>query len=308
MKSMGLLILMGFAAIFFLPKQMAQWMPKNHLSRWVGKVAKLPLGNWVIQAFAAYYRIHVSEAEKPIGEYKTLNEFFTRQLKPGLRPLGGALVLHPADSLITASGKIENGILLQAKGISYKIPDLVGRTGPKPTSVGLSEPGSLNEPDEFEGGIFATYYLCPTDYHRVHSPVDGVIEDIIHVPGELWPVNAWSVANIENLFGVNERVIININTPYGPVALVMVAATNVGDITIPLVPELQTNQGGSSKLPEKKSYPAHQQIKKGDELGIFQLGSTVVMLYSKSFVNSTRLSPFELGPVKVNTSAISTSH
>ncbi len=248
-------------------------IPKNELSHWVGRAVHRPLpeplGQKSVELFAKYFSINMNEAEFPIDHYRTIGELFTRKLKAGARPLGAGPVLHPADSQITESGFITEQTLIQAKGKNYNVAELLR---------------SQHFSAVFEGGSFFTYYLCPTDYHRVHAPVDGRIVWGCHVPGELWPVNSWSVNSVPNLFSRNERVVAMIETPRGLAALVMVAATNVGNITMSFDSQINTKVRAGERHVRELVYEPGIEIKKGDELGIFHMGSTVVMLYQKGMV------------------------
>ena len=244
-------------------------LPKNDLSHWVGRLVHRPLpepvGRKSVELFAKYYGINLSEAEHPIDHYKTIGELFTRRLKPGARPIGEGVV-HPADAAINEAGTIDNLTLVQAKGLDYTVPELIR--------------GQHFSPD-FEGGSFLTYYLCPTDYHRVHAPVDGEIIWSCHVPGELWPVNDWSVRNVPRLFAINERVVVIIQTPKGKAALVMVAATNVGNMSMSFDASINTKFRGPERHAKEHTYQPPLRIRRGDEIGVFHMGSTVVMLYEK---------------------------
>lgn len=250
-------------------------LPKNFLSRCVGVLVHLklprPLASKLIHIFGSYYKINFDEAEKSHEQYESIGDFFVRRLKPGLRPLAEAFRLHPADSRITQLEKIsDQGKLIQAKGKFYSLDQF------------LDDSSALTR---FKNGFFATYYLCPTDYHRVHSPVTGTIKKVIHKPGHLWPVNDWSTDNINDLFSVNERVIVLIDTDQGEVALVMVGATNVGQMSLNLIPELRTNLCSTSES-RVWNFDTGHKIKKGDELGAFHMGSTVVMVYSEKHLFS----------------------
>lgn len=255
-------------------------VPKNDLSHWVGKLVHKdlpePLASRSVEFFAKAYNINLEEAELPIGQYKSIGALFTRKLKAGVRPLGQGVV-HPADSLITEAGPIEKLQCIQAKGKTYSVAELLRNT-------------SLAQ--AFEGGQFATYYLCPTDYHRVHSPVDGEITWSSHIPGELWPVNEWSVNAIANLFSVNERIVTLIETPLGRAALVMVAATNVGNMTMSYDENISSKVREKQRAVKEKAYTPAKPIRRGDEVGIFHMGSTVVMLYEKGAL------PIELSRLK----------
>jgi phosphatidylserine decarboxylase len=252
-------------------------LPKNLLSYVFGVLAAIPwpffLREPFIYFFAKFYKIDLYEADRDIPQYKSLNDFFTRKLKQGIRPIEDG-VIHPADSTISQAGRIQEGTLIQAKGKSYFLKDFLGK------SSWLY--------DRFEDGYFVTYYLCPTDYHRVHSPVDGYIIEVNYIPGQLWPVNSWSVDNIDQLFSINERVVVTIETPKGFCSLVMVGATNVGQITLSFDPGVRTNRFWSRK-PIFKKYTTPISIKKGDEVGIFHLGSTVVMVYEKTFFSELKI-------------------
>ncbi len=262
-------------------------VPKNDLSRLVGRVVHRPLPGWVgrksVEWFARYYNINMDEAELPMDSYKSIGDLFTRRLRSGARPISGGIV-HPADGRLTSAGVIEKSRCLQAKEKDYSVAEFV-------RSSQLSA--------ALEGGTFFTYYLCPTDYHRVHSPVDGKITSLCHVPGEMWPVNDWSVSTIANLFSLNERVIVQIETPKGRCVLVMVAATNVGNMTMSFDESVRTNVRLGSRAVREKSYQSPHPIRKGDEVGIFHMGSTVVMLYEKGMIPPSVSESVSNQPVKL---------
>jgi len=243
-------------------------LPKRILSFCFGEFARArlpdPLRLWVIKGFAKFYKIDMSEAEKPIERYKTLDALFTRRLKPGLRPIQSEWI-HPVDGELTANGIIMKDQAFQVKGWEYSLSKLLGE-----------------QRYDFDRGVFLTYYLCPTDYHRVHSPVSGEIVSIRHLHGQLWPVNDWSVNHVKELFCQNERVVINMHTNRGPVAVILVGATNVGQIEIKCDPELRTNLPGRH-APYFKSFSPPIEVKAGDELGAFHLGSTVVVIMSPEY-------------------------
>lgn len=243
-------------------------VPKNDLSHAVGKIVHLklpgPIGRKSVKWFAQYYKINLNEAELAIECYPTIGALFTRKLKKGARPVGSGVV-HPADAVITEAGPIRDMTLIQAKGRTYSASGLLG-----------GGPYAQN----FENGAFATYYLCPTDYHRVHSPVDGKIIWVNHVPGTLWPVNDWSTHAVPNLFNVNERIAVVIETERGLVALVMVAATNVGNMSMTFDSTLSTKIRQGDRRPRPKVYENGLSLHRGDEVGVFHMGSTVIMLYA----------------------------
>ena len=214
--------------------------------------------------FAGCYRLNLDEAEHPIEHYKSIGDLFVRRLKPGLRPVGAGDLVHPADSRITQQGPLNGGELIQAKGMAYKLDDFLGPLSAQP----------------YREGVFATYYLCPTDYHRVHSPVTGRIGRVVYIPGALWPVNEWSTRTIPHLFSINERVIVEILTDRGPVAVVLVGATNVGQMSLSFWEGFRTNSA-KQKNPMVRDFAGSVSLKKGDELGAFHMGSTVVLCLSK---------------------------
>lgn len=273
-----------------------KFLPKNHLSYLVGKLvhAQFPKFIWspVIWCFARYYKINLEETEKPINQYASLGDFFVRNLKPGLRPLGQAFLLNPADSKITQASPVTHGQMIQAKNKFYQVQDFLADSKAAQT---------------YQNGFFVTYYLCPTDYHQVHSPVDGVIQKITHIPGQLWPVNQWSTENIEELFSINERVVVEIQTARGLLSVVFVGATNVGFIEIFKLPELK---GNHLEVFKNKTWDnLSLSLKKGDKLGQFRMGSTVVLVAQASISNdytqnTNILSQWVNQSVKVNSDFI----
>lgn len=222
-----------------------------------------PLSTWTIKTFGEYYKINFSEAENPISEYQSIGDFFARKLKPGARPIAASPVVHPADSRIAQAGMVARGQCIQAKGKNYSVIDLL-------QNEALAA--------KYNDGLYVTYYLCPTDYHRVHSPIDGVVHRTIHIPGTLWPVNDWSTHSIENLYPKNERLVVEMESRVGTVTVVFVGATNVGKITTSFDPEISTNNLHTKKV-LIKDYPQAIAIEKGEELGVFHMGSTVVVLF-----------------------------
>lgn len=264
-----------------------RFLPKNHLSYIAGVLTHLPLPQFIwtplIKWFACAYKINLSEAEFEISKYQSLGDFFVRRLKPGLRPVGLTWNTHPADAVITQAAKITEGKLIQAKNKFYNIVDLTN---------------DVSALEKYNDGYFLTYYLCPTDYHRVHSPVEGVIQKITHIPGSLWPVNNWSTEHINELFSVNERVCVEIKTERGFVTVIFVGATNVGQIILAVDSEIHGNQLTLSKPLVKNNL--NIQIAKGQELGMFRMGSTVVMLYQNKTLDFVDLQKFHHQAVKVN--------
>lgn len=244
-------------------------VPKNLLSRISGVMVRLrwpaPFKDKILLWFAERYHINMKEAERGLSGYATIQELFTRRLKPGARPIRDGHVVHPVDGELTVATAVLEGQLLQVKGWTYSLQDFLGE----------------NQNEKFEGGTQLTYYLCPTDYHRVHSPVDGAIVKVSYIPGQLWPVNNWSVLNIRSLFARNERVVVWIRTNKGDVALVMVGATNVGQMSLSFDQSLITNLGQPAV---NKTYDPPLPIERGGEVGVFNMGSTVIMVYPPGFL------------------------
>ncbi|MCC6623474.1 MAG: phosphatidylserine decarboxylase [Deltaproteobacteria bacterium] len=224
------------------------------VSALAGRIADLrlprPVLTRLIEGWIKAYHVDTAAMAEPVGAYPTLNAFFTRRLRTGLRPIepDPALMPSPADSVLTAFGPID------ARG---RIPEIKGRT------YGVAEllAGAMDAAP-FTGGSFAVFYLSPRDYHRVHSPVSGRLVAATPIGGRTYPVNARGVRVVEGLFATNKRVVFDLDGDgFGRVALVMVGATNVGRITVSAPPG---------------------PIARGDELGVFNLGSTVVMLFPAS--------------------------
>lgn len=243
-------------------------LPKNTVSRAFGAISdvELPPGvrGAVNRGFAVYAGIDLSESERPPGSYSSLNAFFTRRLKDDIHEVEAEAegdLVSPADGRLDQFGKITNETLVQAKGRVYRLVDLLD---------------SGANAARFKDGHFATVYLSPRDYHRVHTPASGTIRNISYIPGHLWPVNPLAVHNIDHLFAVNERLISFVeNEALGDVAVVMVGATCVGRMTLAFS-DVATNGGFRRREDTALENPV--ELDAGDELGMFNLGSTVVMV------------------------------
>lgn len=240
-------------------------VPQHQLSRVVGKVAaseNVVVKNLAIQAFKAKYGIDLSIAEQTDAlKYKSFNEFFTRSLKTGVRPVDNveSHIVSPADGAISQIGKIINGDVFQAKGQKFTVEQLIG--DPK-----LAEP--------FKQGNFATVYLSPKDYHRVHMPFSGTLTETLYVPGELFSVNQVTAENVDALFARNERMVCLFDTKVGRMAVVLVGAMIVAGI--------ETVATGKVKPTGRLELEQHQlDLEKGDELGRFYLGSTAIVLFEE---------------------------
>jgi phosphatidylserine decarboxylase len=261
------------------------YLPRKWLSRLVGKLAFFRFPPFIQEKinyqYARFFNVNLNETEFPFYDYSSLGDFFIRRLKPGARPIGKCLIIHPCDSRVTQHGVIKDSQLIQAKGINYS---LQGLTGYADIDV------------KFNAGYFLTYYLSPKDYHRVHSPISGMITHIHYIRGDLWPVNDWSIANIPKVYSQNERVYVEIATEFGPVAVIFVGATNVGSIVLKFDRRVFTNWKMDTQI---KKYEPAIPINKGDELGLFKMGSTVIALYNPEFYQKFKSAELDFKIVKV---------
>ncbi|MBK6684036.1 MAG: phosphatidylserine decarboxylase [Deltaproteobacteria bacterium] len=257
-------------------------LPKKPLSRAVRRLASVH-SQMAVRRFAARYGAAVDEAERPLEEYGSVLEFFTRRLKPGLRPIDPdpKVLISPVDGAFLVGGPVGEGRLFQAKGRDYSVSAL------------LADPDAEQV---FKDGAYCTVYLAPKDYHRIHTPVDGVITGYTYVPGELYPVNPAAVAHVDQLFAKNERLITHVESErFGRVEIVKVGATNVGHITLTYDPAVATNLGQREIV--KKRYDQPIPIKKGDEVGVFEMGSTVILVVERpvNFEAYEQGAPLRLG-------------
>ncbi|NJS36854.1 MAG: phosphatidylserine decarboxylase [Brachymonas sp.] len=242
-------------------------LPKKLLTQFMGKLASTEGGSTTTAAinwFIKRYGVNMAEALNPDpASYKSFNEFFTRPLKPGARPLAQADYVCPVDGAISQFGRIEKDQIFQAKGHSYSTTALVG--------------GDAKLATEFQGGYFACLYLSPKDYHRIHMPVAGTLRQMIYVPGDLFSVNPTTARGVPGLFARNERVVCVFDTAHGPFVNVLVGATIVGSMAT-----AWHGQVNPPRLPDVTTWnykPGQFVYKQGDEMGRFLLGSTVVMLW-----------------------------
>lgn len=237
---------------------MTELSSRKSISRITGAFAKSRASRRLIPWFAQTYGIRIGDAEKTLREYQSLNDFFTRRLKPDLRPVdrGTDVLVSPVDSLITGIGRIEKGQMLQVKGQDYTVEELLNGS---PRTV------------SYTNGFFMVLYLSPTDYHRIHSPVDGRIIEKEHIPGKVYPVNDFGLVHMRRVLSRNERLVTYVQHEYGELAVVKVGAMNVSSIRY------------VSPLPD--------QLDRGGELAYFEFGSTVVLLFeSGTFVPKPGLS------------------
>jgi phosphatidylserine decarboxylase len=256
---------MGFVRTFG-ERQFVGLASRPSISRTMARLADARLRPSILRRLIAgyirVYRVDMSEVAEPVESFPTFNHFFTRRLREGARPIAPAEVVSPADSKLSAVGSLplREGRLDNIKGRSYEIDALLG---------------SPAEAARFATGVHATLYLSPSMYHRVHSPVDGRIVGWRYIPGRLYPVNSLAVRHVPGLFAVNERVVVFIETrDHGRAAVVLVGAANVGRISLSFA-RLVTNTGGA---PADETLATPIPVARGDELGAFNLGSTVVLL------------------------------
>ena len=282
---------MGQPPAFSAAARRAVWpqylLPRRALTQWAGWVAGARGGavtTALIRAFVGRYGVDMGEAAEPDpARYSSFNEFFTRALKTGARPLAAADWLCPVDGAISAFGALDEGRLLQAKGHSYSATALLG--------------GDAELAAGFAGGSFATLYLSPRDYHRIHMPCDGVLRRMIYVPGDLFSVNPATARGVPGLFARNERVVCVFDGKTGPFVLVLVGATIVGSMATVWHGVVNAHRPGEI---EDFSYTdGSKLIRQGEEMWRFLLGSTVVMLFPKSLLDFNPLwqpgAPVRLG-------------
>ena len=245
-------------------------MPQHLLSRMVGRLAECRclsrLKNGFIRRYIQHYAVKMSDALQPdFTQYASFNEFFIRRLKADARPIVADpnLIACPVDGNISELGRIEKGRLLQAKGVHYDLETLLG--------------GDIEMAKRFHNGHFFTAYLSPKDYHRIHMPISGRLLEMIHVPGRLFSVCPHSVQGVPGLFARNERVISLFDTEIGPMAMIAVGAIIVASIATAWHGVVTPPSG---KIIQHWDYGQHDiRLSRGEEMGYFKLGSTVIMLF-----------------------------
>jgi phosphatidylserine decarboxylase len=250
-------------------------LPKKLLTVLMGKVAAARLGgfsHWMIRKFVADYGVDMAEAAEPrIEGYASFNDFFTRALRDDARPLSAAPFVCPVDAAISQFGPIEHDQLFQAKGHSYSTRALVG--------------GDQVLAHRFDHGHFATLYLAPKDYHRIHMPCAGRLKRMIYIPGELFSVNPLTARHVPNLFARNERVVCEFECDHGPMAVVLVGATIVGSVATVWHGVVNPPR---TREPREWRYDSQRIVlAKGAELGRFLLGSTVILLFPPNVLTFT---------------------
>jgi phosphatidylserine decarboxylase len=249
--------------------------PQKALTAFAGWVATRQWGRYttrLIAWFVGRYGVNMAEAAEPnIAAYPSFNAFFTRALRADARPLAAADFVCPVDGAISQLGAIDKDRIFQAKGHDYTCTALLG--------------GDSAAAAQFQDGSFATVYLSPRDYHRIHMPCDGTLQRMVYVPGDLFSVNPTTAHGVPGLFARNERVVCYFSTPHGPMALVLVGATIVGSMATvwhglvnpPRRPQVTVWGYGSEKIPAPF-------LRRGAEMGRFLLGSTVVLLWPQDTI------------------------
>ena len=270
------------AAKWRLILRLLKRLPQGQLSRGFGRVAdvRIPRGlrEAVLRMFANALGIDVDEAELPLSEYETLNKFFVRRLRPGVRtwPTDQSVVASPVDGIVGQIGLIGDGQLLQAKGRSYTVAQLLDDEA---------------QARQYSSGAYVTIYLSPRHYHRIHTPVQGEVRNARHVPGALLPVNAAAVMHVDAVFTRNERLITYVDSLAGRVAIVAIGAYNVGRISAAFDPSWSGEEGvdwvTNRKVlePETRHYSPAKVVRIGDEIMAFHLGSTVVLLFETDSID-----------------------
>ncbi|GAA4003439.1 archaetidylserine decarboxylase [Sphingomonas humi] len=248
-------------------------LPKQGLTSLAGRVAGArggPITPRLIRWFVSKYGVDMSEAENPdLGSYQSFNEFFTRPLKAGARPLASADFICPVDGAISQFGAIDDHQIVQAKGHRFTTTELIG--------------GDKDLAAQFRHGSFANLYLSPKDYHRLHMPCDGRLTRMIYLPGTLFSVNPVTARGVPNLFARNERVVCAFESPeHGPFVMVLVGATIVGSIAT--VWHGVVNPRRTGRISQWEYADQDIALAKGEEMGRFLLGSTVVLLFRKDAI------------------------
>lgn len=245
--------------------------PKKTLTWILGSIANIKtpwFKNLFINCFIRIYDVNMAEAQYDTADdYETFNNFFTRYLKPEARPIADTTIISPVDGYLAQFGRIEDGQIIQAKGRQYSLEALLA--------------GDVNACETLKKGAFATLYLSPKDYHRVHMPIEGTLLQTTYVPGKLFSVQPATTRVIPDLFARNERLICLFDTPIGLMASIMVGATIVGSMA--------TSWGGvlpRKKIIERINYRgqdfAQPSLPQGGEMGYFQMGSTVILLFANA--------------------------
>ena len=243
-------------------------VPQFWLTAVVYRLARIStpaIKDFLITRFVSLYDVEIDEVELDVpAGFRTFNDFFIRELEDGARPVDAnpESIVSPADGTLSRSGRLLAGSIMQAKGIDYTLEDLL--------ATDLEQAAALAD------GSFATIYLAPYNYHRVHAPFDGKVVAARYVPGDLFSVNATTAKYVPGLFRRTERLVLHFETPQGPAAVILVGALNVGSISTPWSGQIRPRKSGVVETIDLDNGP--DTIKKGDLLGWFNMGSTVIVL------------------------------
>jgi phosphatidylserine decarboxylase len=243
-------------------------LPRHWLTAAVWRIARIrhrATKDFLIRRFVDAFDVELDEVRGKVpDDFATFNDFFVRELKDDARPIDADddTVVAPADGTVSFAGQIRGDTIFQAKGLDYTLSDLLAT--------------DLDEAERYVDGSFATIYLAPYNYHRVHAPLAGELVAARYVPGDLFSVNKSTVARVDGLFRRNERLVMHFRTAVGPAALVFVGALNVGSISTPWTGEIRPRKTGVVDVLDISSHPVG--VAKGDLLGWFNMGSTVILL------------------------------
>ncbi len=248
-----------------------QWIVPQYLVTAIvyrlARIRTVPVKNFFIRQFVKAYKVDVDELSAPVPDgFTSFNDFFTRELAAGARNVDQSAntIVSPVDGAVSAAGTIEQEMLIQAKGMRYSLEDLLAT--------------DLPEARAFHDGRFATIYLAPFNYHRIHAPLAGTLRAVRYVPGDLFSVNAVTAKFVPRLFSRNERLVCHFVTDAGPFVLIFVGAMNVGSISTPWTGEIRPRKSGVVVDYNLSNSALSTSVAKGDLLGWFNMGSTVIML------------------------------
>ena len=243
-------------------------LPRHWMTALVWRIARIrhpATKDFLITRFARLFKVDLEEVKLDVPSgFDTFNDFFIRELRDGAREIDddADAIVSPVDGTVSAAQRIRGDTLFQAKGIDYSLDDLLAT--------------DLEEAARFVDGHFATIYLAPYNYHRIHAPLAGELVAARYVPGDLFSVNEATVSKLDGLFRRNERLVMHLRTAAGPAAVILVGALNVGSISTPWTGEIRPRKGGIVDVLDIGSQPQH--VEKGDLLGWFNMGSTVILL------------------------------
>jgi phosphatidylserine decarboxylase len=243
-------------------------LPKHFLTALIWRIARIrqpAIKNFLITRFVGIYDVDIDEVKQDVPEgFATFNDFFIRELTPEARPIDSGIdsIVSPVDGTVSVASAIRGDSIIQAKGIDYSLDDLLTT--------------DLEQANAYIDGSFATIYLAPYNYHRIHAPLDGELVAARYIPGDLFSVNEATVARVNGLFRRNERLVMHFKTDRGPAALIFVGALNVGSISTPWSGELRPQKRGVVEVLDLST--GSTTIRKGDLLGWFNMGSTVILL------------------------------